>query len=158
MTDGRELLRRAQDAGLRVAPKPGGKLVVWGPRRAEHVARLLLAHKPAVIGAIAADWRARHREALTYWGAFRASQAARLAWGEIEGRWHRLHGRRWPAWQCAGCDAPIGGLPALDLADGNRVHLDRLNCLLAFGKRWRSEATTSLKALGLDAPPTYGPP
>jgi hypothetical protein len=90
-----------------------------------------------------------------------ASEAARFAWGELEDRWHRLRGRRWPAWQCAGCDAPIGGLPALDLADGNRVHFDGahgLDCLLAFGERWRGEATCGLRALGLNPPPRHGDP
>jgi hypothetical protein len=56
-----------------------------------------------------------------------------------------------PEWQCAGCGEPIGGLPALDLPDGTRVHSgDRLDCLFAFGERWRSEATAGLIALGLD--------
>jgi hypothetical protein len=155
MTDGRELLRRARDAGLRVAPKPGGKIDIRGPKHAEPVARLLLAHKPAVIAALAADWRARYCEALAHWGAFRAPDAAQLAWGEIESRWHLLHGQRWPTWECAGCGAPIGGLPAFDLPDGNRVHFDAahgLDCLLAFGERWRGDARAGLRALGLDPP------
>ena len=103
------------------------------------------------------DWRVRHREALAYWSAFHpAGEAARLAWGKIENHWHMRHGERVPHWQCAGCREPIGGLPALDLADGNRVHLDQargFDCLLSFGKRWRAEATTGLRALGLDPPP-----
>ena len=90
-------------------------------------------------------------------GAFHpADEAARLAWGEIENHWHMQYGERVPHWQCAGCREPIGGLPALGLADSNRVHLDGahgLDCLLAFGKRWRAEATTGLRALGLDPPP-----
>jgi hypothetical protein len=49
----------------------------------------------------------------------------------------------------------IGGLPALDLADGNRVHLDRLDCAIAFGERWRGEAVVGLRALGLDLPPDF---
>jgi hypothetical protein len=48
---------------------------------------------------------------------------------------------------------PIGGLAALDLADGSRVHFETLDCLLAFGTRWRGEATAGLRALGLDPPP-----
>jgi hypothetical protein len=102
----------------------------------------------------AAGWRSRHREALAYWrGIHSAEEAERLAWGEIEDRWHQLHGTRAPQWQCAGCGEPIGGLTALDLTDGNRVHLDKLDCLLTFGDRWRSEATAGLQALGLDPPP-----
>jgi hypothetical protein len=150
--DGVTLLRRAHDAGLRVAAK-AGKLVVRGPKRAEPLALMLLAHRPAVIAALAADWRARHRDALAHWSALRGvEQAAGLAWGELEDGWHRLHGCRTPESQCAGCGALIGGLPALTLPDGNRVHLDGLDCLLRFGERWRHEATTGLRALGLDPP------
>jgi hypothetical protein len=101
----------------------------------------------------ATDWRARHREAQAYWSAFHsASEAAQLAWGEIGSHWHMQHGTRVPQWQCAGCGAPIGGLPALDLADGNRVHLDQLDCLLRFGERCRRAATRALVELGLQPP------
>jgi hypothetical protein len=160
--DGVTLLREARAAGLSVAAE-GDKLVIRGPRRAEPVARLLLAHKPDVLAALAADWRARHREALAHHAALHPPvEAARLAWGELECRWHRLHGVRVPPEQCAGCGKPIAGsspgtgLAALDLADGNRVHLDEvhgLDCLLAFGTRWRGDATNGLRALGLDPPP-----
>jgi len=78
--------------------------------------------------------------------------------GELEDRWHRLHGSRVPQWQCAGCGEPISGLPALNLADGNRAHLDQahgLDCLLSFGERWRREATGGLRTLGLDPPPSF---
>jgi hypothetical protein len=102
----------------------------------------------------AAEWRARHREALAYWSAlYPPDEAAALAWGEIEGRWHKLHGARWPPWQCAGCDQPIGGLAAVTLADGNRVHLGKLGCLLCFGRRWRSAAASALRSLGIERPP-----
>jgi hypothetical protein len=102
----------------------------------------------------AADWHARHREALAHWSALHpADEATGLAWGEMQDRWHRLHGTRAPAGQCVGCGEPIGGLAALTLADSNRVHLgDSLGCLLAFGERWRNEATAGLRALGLDPP------
>jgi hypothetical protein len=151
--DGVTLLRRACDVGLRVAADGGGRLVIRGPRRAEPVARLLLGHKAAVTAALAADWRAHHREALAQWAAFRPAEAARIAWGELEERWHRLHGARAPEWQCVGCGEPIGGRAALRLADGNRVHVaDSLDCLFAFGERWRREAIAGLRALGLDPP------
>jgi hypothetical protein len=60
--DGVTLLRRAHDAGLAVAAQEGGRLVVRGPRRAEPVALLLFANRASVIAALAADWRARHRD------------------------------------------------------------------------------------------------
>jgi hypothetical protein len=155
--DGMTLLRQAREAGLTVAAD-GGKLVIRGPRRAERTARLLLAHKPAVMTALAADWRARHREALLYWSAFYpADEAAQLAWGELLNEWHRRHGRRAPEWQCAGCGQAIGGLMALTLSGGNRVHFDGLDCLLSFGERWRNEATAGLQAFGLQPPAGFEP-
>jgi hypothetical protein len=102
------------------------------------------------------DWHVRHREALANWSAFHpAGEAAHLAWGEIENHWHMQHGERVPHWQCAGCRELIGGRSALTLADANRVHFDGahgLDCLLAFGERWRAKATAGLQALGLDPP------
>jgi hypothetical protein len=152
--DALTLLRQARDAGLAVAAE-GDKLLIRGPRRAEPVVRLIAMHKPEVMAALAngADWRARHREALAHWSALHtAGEAAGIAWQEMQVRWHRLHGERISEWQCAGCGEPIGGLAALALADGNRVHTEKLDCLLAFGDRWRSEATAGLRALGLDPP------
>lgn len=93
-------------------------------------------------------------------GARSHAKAAQLAWGELQDRWHRLHGARVPEWQCAGCGEPIGGLAALPLADGNRVHLDDahgLDCVLRYGERWRGEAAAGLKALGLDPPAGFEP-
>jgi hypothetical protein len=80
------------------------------------------------------------------------SAARRLAWGDLQNEWHLRRGQRWPVWQCAGCEAPIGGLPALDLPDGNRVHFEPIDCLIAFGKRWRDAADAALLALGLEPP------
>jgi hypothetical protein len=99
----------------------------------------------------ATNWHTRHCEALAYWSAFHpAGEAARLAWSEIENHWHMQHGERVPHWQCAGCREAIGGVENLTLGDGNRVHLHKLDCLLLFGERRRSEATAALQALGLD--------
>jgi hypothetical protein len=101
----------------------------------------------------AAAWRTRHREALAYWSGFHpAGEAAGLAWGEIENHWHIQHGERVPHWQCAGCREPIGGLEGLMLGDGNRVHLDNLNCVIRHGERWRRAATRALVTMGLQPP------
>jgi hypothetical protein len=70
-------------------------------------------------------------------------------------RWHRLCGERFPEWQCAGCREPIGGREALALGDGNRVHLDDvhgLDCLAAYGRRWRDREALALAAMGLQPP------
>jgi hypothetical protein len=167
--DGLMLLSRARDAGLAVAAE-GDKLVIRGPKRAEPVAWLLLEHKLEVMAALApakptskgvepgpdpAWWRQHHLVRTINWalsGARPESQARAIAWGELLNEWHRRHGTRVPRWQCAGCGQPIGGLAALALADENRVHLDKLDCLLSFGERWRSEAAAGLRALGVDPP------
>src|SRR5215472_11242571 len=121
------LLYHAKEAGLRVEPI-GNKLVVRGPKRAEPVVRLLAAHKAEVLAALALTdqdqsaamaeaqlWRGRFAGLAFAWsrGGDRDWNAARrLAWGDLQNEWHRLYGKRWPTWQCAGCDAPIGGLEA----------------------------------------------
>jgi hypothetical protein len=90
-------------------------------------------------------------------GGKRSWQTAKeLAWGDIVNEFHFLHGKRWPAWQCAGCGHPIGGLESLDLPDGNRVHLQPIDCLLSFGQRWRGDAEAALLSLGLEPPDVDG--
>jgi hypothetical protein len=152
--DGLMLLQEAY-SGLAVAAE-SGKLVIRGPKRAEPVARRLIERKPEVLAALneAAHWQARHHEALAHRRAFHTEgEAARLAWGELECRWHRLNGERMPEWQCAGCGTAIGGLPALRLSDSNRVHIaDGYDCLIRHGERWRRAATAALQAIGVDPP------
>jgi hypothetical protein len=166
------LLRRAQEVGLRVEPV-GDKLLVRGPKRAEAVVELLAAHKVEVLAALAPAstskctdqdaavsgtearrWRDRLATRIVerFHGDRGWEEARRLAWGDVENEWHELHGRRWPYWQCAGCDAPLGGSQALNLPDGNRVHFEPTDCLIRFGKRWRGDASEALVALGLEPP------
>ena len=179
--DGLALLLHAEHAGLKVWAE-GDKLQIRGPRRAEPMVRQLIEHKPEVMAALAAgsanpdiereaimvegapspsdsgiqspDWRALYRDRCT---AFRChhpeGDARRLAWGTLECRWHARYGERVPAYLCAGCHAPIGDAPALDLADGCRVH-DREDhaCLIGWGERWRGAAMAALISLGLVAP------
>ena len=152
------LLVALADTGRKAARQGGGGLS--NPQRNSATAQHSTAESSSdrVFPTPSADWRARHREALAYWSAFHpAGEAERLAWGELEDRWHRLHGRRSLEWQCAGCGEPIGGMPTLTLADGNRVHLDKLDCLLTFGERWRSEASAGLRASGLHPPSCMQP-
>jgi hypothetical protein len=167
------LLRRAQEVGLRVEPI-GDKLLVRGPKRAEAVVELLAAHKAEVLAALALGastsergdqesatdntearrWCDLFATRITDWfhGDRGWEEAQRLAWGDVENEWHELHGRRCPSWQCAGCNAPLGGSQALNLPDGNRVHFEPIDCLISFGKRWRGEASEALLALGLEPP------
>jgi hypothetical protein len=94
-------------------------------------------------------------------GAVRRSRGTRGpsdSLGDLLNEWHDRYGTRFPQSQCAGCGAPIGGIGGLDLADGHCVHFgDTLDCLLAFGKRWRKEATAGLRALKLDPPDGFEP-
>ena len=123
------------------------------PLAADLVARVRAA-KPALLAALddIPDWHARHREALSYWGALHPEEAAGIAWGELQNRWYRLYGHRFADGQCAGCGGPLDNVLPIDLGQGNRAHLDNLNCLLRFGERWRSAATNALVGMGLRAP------
>jgi hypothetical protein len=149
------LLAEVAEAGGRIEVH-GDRLRLTAPKPLppDLIARIRDA-KPALLAALdgPTDWRTRYREATAHWGALHPPvEAAGLAWGELLARWHRLHGERTPEWQCAGCGAPIGGLPALDLADGNRAHIDNVNCVIRCGERWRGAATRALTAMGLQAP------
>ena len=96
------------------------------------------------------ETRAAARERLNH---YTRAAAERRAWGEIENRWHLQHGDRIPRDLCAGCRRPIGNAEALDMIDGNRVHLTNSNgCLIQHGNRWRASATQALIALGLRPP------
>jgi hypothetical protein len=87
-------------------------------------------------------------------GARSRPEAEQLAWGDLQCRWHRLHRDLIPEWRCAGCGQPIGARAALTLGDHSRVHLDTagLDCVLAYGRRWRAAATRALVDMGLRAP------
>ena len=132
---------------------------------------LLRVHKAEIIAALTAaspakqepddagiDWRGWYEERAAirqFDGGHTREEAERLAWGEVEDRWHRAHGERVPRDVCAGCRRPIGSAVALDLADGNRVHHDHANmCLTQHGDRWRAVATRALAAMGLRSPAT----
>lgn len=175
--DGLTLLRRAQEAGLAIHAD-GDKLVIRGPKRAEPVARLLLDHKPDVLAALAprtapdttardgdagerAGWRDRYAGRIVHW--FRAGrpwqEAERLAFSKMILEWHRRHGMRVRPGFCAGCgdDLPEDTGMAID-RDGARVHFDGVrgvDCIIAFGTRWRGAAVAGLQALGLHPPEDF---
>lgn len=100
-------------------------------------------------------WRDLYEERAAmrqYGGGYDRAVAERLAWGELQNRWHMRHGQRTPRRRCAGCGGAITGA-ALDLIDGTRVHLAAGNdCLIRYGKRWRGAATLALLDLGLKPP------
>lgn len=117
------------------------------------------AAKPLLLAALddLPQWEARHKEALERWRKLGfPEKAAQLAWGALQNRWHREYGKRFPSWQCAGCAQLIGGVPALSMIDGNRVHLDDIDCLIRYGQDWRRDATRALVAIGLQPPAGEG--
>jgi hypothetical protein len=156
--DGLTLLSRAQEAGLTVQAV-GDQLKISGPKWAEPIVKLLAQHKSAVLAVIASTdegqrWRERYTALTFLWsngGRRTWERAQQLAWGDLQNEWHAAHGSRHPSWQCAGCQKPIGGQAAL-VPDGNRVHFEDIECLITFGRRWRSVAHNQLIASGLNAP------
>jgi hypothetical protein len=178
-----ELLTRLAEIGAAIEPK-GDRLILRAGRTpipGELVRRFRRA-KGEVLATLASIERAPHHVAghgddpdvrdakwwrrqftirTIHWGLTGRRTKAEvegLAYGELLDEWRKSHGRRWPVWQCAGCDEPIGDSSALLLVDGNWVHFDEeYECLIRFGRRWRDEATAGLQALGLD-PARFGQP
>ena len=170
------LLRRAHDAGLRIKPV-GDQLLVQGPRRAEPLVRLLAAHKAEVVAALTQrddnagavsgecpgaaeaeywrdffDERAAHRE---FDGGHLRADAEHLAFGEMILEWHRRYGARPDPDRCAGCGDDLPGKSGLALCDGARVHFDavrKVDCIITYGKKWRSAAVAALRELGFNPP------
>src|SRR5690348_9712288 len=125
--DGLTLLRRASEAGLAVTAE-GDRLVIRGPKRAEPVARLLIEHKPSVLAALAPSMESRdaawwRREFIVrtldrLLGNRTRDEAVRLAWGELQCRWHKQHGERAPTGICGGSRKPIRAAEVVHLIDG----------------------------------------
>ncbi len=157
----------SRDRVIVSAPRPLAPELVEGLRRAKaEILRLLADDPDADEGhrspADAAWWRnyftirTIHRQLS---GKRGRSGAQRLAFNDLVDEWRVQYGRRWPVWQCAGCDEPIGGLSALALADGNRIHFDEENeCLIRFGRRWHGDAIAGLRELGIEPPSDFAPP
>ena len=78
--------------------------------------------------------------------AFRQSPRGAHEALQAEMRWHLDHGERVSGGLCAGCRRPfVSGGAALELADGNRVHLeDGYGCLIGWGTRWRAFARVAV--------------
>lgn len=156
--DGKTLLKQAKDAGLAVRLR-GDQLVIRGPLRAAPMVQKLFANKATIVHVLApakldsTGWRALYLERLRYWRCNRPDdEARRIAWGDVECRWHERYGDRAPHGLCAGCRQPLGHSKVLALSDGNVVHFDHLQCLLDFGRRWREAATAALQRTGLQPP------
>jgi hypothetical protein len=156
-----DLLDRLTEIGATIRPAGDHLILRAGckPVPAELVKRIRQT-KAEVLAALlpeaieARRWYERYTALTFAWGAGKRDWEAtrRLAWGDLQNEWHSRHGRRWPAWQCAGCEQPIGGLDAIDLPDGNRVHFEPIDCMINYGLRWRGDAQKGLLALGLKPP------
>jgi hypothetical protein len=135
---------------LRAGSKPVPAELVW--RIHEAKAEILATLSP--VETEARPWRERFTALTFAWSAGKRNweTARHIAWGHLQNEWHDLHGRRWPTWQCAGCGKVIGGVAAIDLPDGNRVHFEPIQCLIRFGRRWRGDADAALIGLGLTPP------
>jgi hypothetical protein len=97
------------------------------------------------VGGDAEEGRAAHWEL----GGRSLAEAEKIAWAEMQNRWHMEHGERVSRDLWAGCRRPIEAATALDLIDGNRVHADDGNsCLIRHGERWRAAARRALIGAG----------
>ena len=167
---GMTLLDEAHAAGLAVIID-GDKLVVRGPRRAEPIARELLANKREVMAVLATAealprgrttedaraWRDLYEERAAlrqYEAGYPRDVAEGLAFGEVVEAWCRRHPDAHDPEACAGCDQPLAG-EVLDLPHGARVHWERhreFACLIAYGELRRRRAVAALAELGLVDP------
>jgi hypothetical protein len=156
-----DLLDRLTEIGATIRPAGDHLILRAGskPVPAELVKRIHEA-KVEVFAALlpeaneARHWQERFTVLTFAWGAGKRDweAAKRLAWGDLQNEWHKRHGRRWPAWQCAGCERPISGIEAIDLPDSSRVHFEPIDCTLKYGLRWRGDAQKALLSLGLKPP------
>jgi hypothetical protein len=161
-----ELLHRLLEIGANVELAGDNLILRTGTMAVPaELVRQLRTEKVAVVAALAASseprdeawWRRELVARTAHWlvGGRAFADAQRLAFNQLEVEWHREHrGHRGhvPRSHCAGCGQPIGSRAAFDLGDGNRTHLDRLQCLILYGDRWRDEAKRALIAMGLRPP------
>jgi hypothetical protein len=104
------------------------------------------------------DWRAVFEQAREQYSGFGNPPFAlnRLAWQWTCGEWWRWQGTPVaPTGICAGCGEPIGSSRVIELLHGDAIH-GRDDCLRRYGAKWRAEADTALRALGLERPEPVG--
>jgi hypothetical protein len=130
---------RRDDAELR-AKRAVAIACPWPTEAWQQMYRLKLAY-----------WRAPRRKADGSTTIYTATEAARLAFAEVQRLWHRRHGELVDLGLCAGCNQPLNRDKAVHVGDGNETHADNA-CLIAYGRRWRSAARQALEALGVPAP------
>jgi len=157
------LIEDARAAGLSIEVEGADLIVEADCEMPPDLLASLRQHKAELIAVLVVSkpskvqrWRDEFEERAAireYDGGYTRAEAERLAWGEIENRWHKEHGERLSADICAGCRRPIDQSEALDQIDGNRVHVDRnFACLVKYGERWRGTARRALLDMGLKPP------
>jgi len=167
MTVAHEILDRLAEIGATANPADDDRLVIRAGTKPipGNLMRRLREAKAEVLAALPernpAWWRREYRVRILGRRIENrsSSETGRLAWGDLQCRWHRLHPTIVPEGRCAGCAESIGTLRDLDMNDGNRVHFGDghgLDCVIAYGRRWRGAATRALIGMGLQPPSDDG--
>jgi hypothetical protein len=170
MTAARKLLDAATAAGARfevcgdrlrvMAQRPLPNELVDDLRRAKaEILRLIPRWLSSDDAGEAASWRDRYAAGIARWslnGERQWHEAERLAFADLILEWHRRHGSLSDPGRCAGCgdELPDHAGAIID-RDRSRVHFDdvrRIDCIIAYGTRWRGAAVAGLHALGIEPP------
>ena len=82
-------------------------------------------------------------------------RAESRAWHEVAAIWYRQHGNKTPDHICAGCGKPLGDSDVVwVMPGGERAHAGTVQrCIIAYGRRWKTEAADALMAIGIPSPP-----
>jgi hypothetical protein len=120
-----------------------------------------LASRADPCGPDPAWWRDHYKERSRHFELGRRRsprEAERIAWGDLQWRWHKDYGERVPPGICGGCRKPIAMAETILLIDGTRLHdVEGHECLISYGRRWRNAATAGLHAFGFDPPAAVEP-
>ena len=122
------------------------------PAKAAKVAKIL----PALLDAD--DLRHRYEERAAICesdGQQDRPRAESRAWHEVAAIWYRQNGTRTRSDLCAGCGKPISESDeVLLMPHGERAHAGQVQrCVIAYGRRWKTEAAIALMAIGIPSPP-----
>jgi|HubBroStandDraft_6_1064221.scaffolds.fasta_scaffold07060_3 hypothetical protein len=150
-----------------IAPRPLPAELVEALRRSKTDILRLISRKRANdkerVPADDTEWwldlfneRAAHRQ---FDGGYSRAEAERRAFNEMILEWQARHGGRPDPLRCVGCGDELPANSGLALTDGARVHFDvrGVNCIIAYGRKWRAAAAAALRAIGLVPPQGFDP-
>jgi hypothetical protein len=134
-----------------------GELIAELRQAKDGVLTLLKTAKAAKNEWAAADWLTLYGERaaiLEFDGRHPRARAEEVVWHTVAAEWWATHGEHVHPSRCAGCGGPLSGAPeVLRLPHEERVHLDiDYRCVIAFGRRWRRQASEALARLGIPTP------